>query len=235
MLLITDYHEHGSLYDFLQDHAFTPQMLKTFALSLSSGLAHLHTEIYGTPGKPAISHRDIKSKNLLVKNNGQCAIADFGLAVKYTSESDELQIASNTRVGTIRNMPPEALDESMDSKSFEAFKMADMYSFSLVLWEMCRRCIVTSPSNKNSTCQEHVMPYYDVVSSDPSINDMYEVVCLKEIRPTVSETWQTEDILAILSKIMQECWHKNPSCRLTALRVKKTLNKLDTDLKTSLV
>ena len=34
-------------------------------------------------GKPAIAHRDIKSKNILVKKNGCCCIADLGLAVRY--------------------------------------------------------------------------------------------------------------------------------------------------------
>jgi len=40
------------------------------ALSAASGLAHLHMEITGTMGKPAIAHRDLKSRNILVKNNG---------------------------------------------------------------------------------------------------------------------------------------------------------------------
>jgi serine/threonine protein kinase len=34
-------------------------------------------------GKPAIAHRDIKSKNILVKKDGTCCIADLGLAVRY--------------------------------------------------------------------------------------------------------------------------------------------------------
>ena len=35
------------------------------------------------PGKPAMAHRDIKSKNILVKKNGYCCIADLGLAVRF--------------------------------------------------------------------------------------------------------------------------------------------------------
>ena len=229
MLLITNFHELGSLHDYLQKRVLNPHMLKLLALSLSSGLAHLHTEIFGTPGKPAIAHCDIKSKNILVKANGQCAIADFGLAVKYTSESDEIQIAPNTRVGTRRYMAPEVLNQTLDGKSFESFKMADMYSLGLVFWEICRRCITTIPGTKNTTCEDYALPYHDVIPSDPSFDDMYGVVCAKGIRPPVPQRWQQEDILVVLSKIMQECWHSNPAVRLTALRVKKSLNKLDTD------
>lgn len=235
MLLITEYHEQGSLHDYLQNRAITPQMLKTIAFSLSSGLAHLHTEIVGTPGKPAIAHRDLKSKNILVKNNGQCAIADFGLAVKYNSDSDEIQIAQNTRVGTRRYMSPEALDQSLDTKSFDAFKMADMYGLALVLWEVCRRCVTSTPTTKSAICEDYILPYHDVVPSDPTFQDMYEVVCVKNIRPPLPARWQNEDVLAVLSKIIQECWHQNPAVRLTALRVKKTLSKLETDDKINLV
>ena len=53
------------------------------AHSAASGLSHLHLEIHGARGKPAIVHRDIKSRNILVKQNLTCAIADFGLAIKY--------------------------------------------------------------------------------------------------------------------------------------------------------
>lgn len=79
------------------------------ALSIASGLSHLHMEIYGTKGKPAIAHRDIKSKNILVKRNGECAIADFGLAVKYLSDTKEIDVPPNERSGTKRYMPPEVI------------------------------------------------------------------------------------------------------------------------------
>lgn len=68
--LITDYHRNGSLYDYLQGKALDVQEMLILALSTASGLAHLHMEITGTMGKPAIAHRDLKSRNILVKNNG---------------------------------------------------------------------------------------------------------------------------------------------------------------------
>ncbi|XP_046990515.1 bone morphogenetic protein receptor type-1B [Schistocerca americana] len=226
MLLITDYHENGSLHDYLQTHVLDSSSLLTLALSAASGVAHLHTEIFGTRGKPAISHRDIKSKNILVKKNGECAIADFGLAVRYISESNEIDIAPNTRVGTRRYMAPEVLDETLDTTAFEAFKMADMYSLGLVFWEMCRRCVT---GNKHTAADDYQLPYYDCVPSDPSFEDMHTVVCIKKIRPIISERWYSDEVLRTLTKIMQECWHPNPAVRLTALRVKKTLCKLHAD------
>lgn len=90
MLLITDYHELGSLHDFLQLHTPDASATGRLAFTAASGLAHLHTEIHGTKGKPAIAHRDIKSKNILVKKDWTCAIADFGLAVKYDRYSARL-------------------------------------------------------------------------------------------------------------------------------------------------
>lgn len=58
--------------------------------------------ICGLLGKPAIAHRDLKSKNVLVKKNGTAAIADLGLAVKHDSNSNSIDIPSNYRVGTKR-------------------------------------------------------------------------------------------------------------------------------------
>ena len=109
MLLITDYHERGSLHDYLSANALDHETSLRIALSSAQGISHLHTEIFGTKGKPTMAHRDIKTKNILVKRDGTCAIADFGLAVRFDSETSEIDIAPNTRVGTRRYMAPEVL------------------------------------------------------------------------------------------------------------------------------
>lgn len=56
------------------------------------------------------------------------------------SDTNEVDIPPNLRVGTKRYMPPEVLDESLNRSYFQSFIMADMYSFGLIMWEMARRC-----------------------------------------------------------------------------------------------
>jgi len=48
--LVTDYHENGSLFDYLTRHPLTPSHMIKMALSIATGLAHLHEEIIGTQG-----------------------------------------------------------------------------------------------------------------------------------------------------------------------------------------
>lgn len=227
MLLITDYHDLGSLHDFLQTNILDHESSIRLALTACQGLSHLHTEIFGTKGKPAIAHRDIKSKNILVKKDGSCAIADFGLAVRFDSETNEIDIAPNTRVGTRRYMAPEVLNETLVTSSFESFKAADMYAFGLVLWEITRR---TLTADKVAQCEDYQLPYYNNVPQDPSFEDMFQVVCVSEIRPEIPPRWHSTETLRTLHKVMQECWHQNPTVRLTALRVKKSLSRLECDI-----
>ncbi|XP_035302650.1 activin receptor type-1C isoform X3 [Cricetulus griseus] len=218
--LVSEYHEQGSLFDYLNRNIVTVAGMIKLALSIASGLAHLHMEIVGTQGKPAIAHRDIKSKNILVKKCDTCAIADLGLAVKHDSIMNTIDIPQNPKVGTKRYMAPEMLDDTMNVSIFESFKRADIYSVGLVYWEIARRCSV------GGMVEEYQLPYYDMVPSDPSIEDMRKVVCDQKFRPNIPNQWQSCEALRVMGRIMRECWYANGAARLTALRVKKTISQL---------
>ncbi|XP_060633237.2 activin receptor type-1C [Anolis sagrei] len=218
--LVSEYYEQGSLFDYLNSNTVTADGMIKLTFSIASGLAHLHMEIVGTQGKPAISHRDLKSKNILVKRNETCAIADLGLAVKHDSVLNTIDIPQNPRVGTKRYMAPEILDDTMNMNIFESFKRADIYSLGLVYWEISRRCSV------GGIVEEYQLPYYDVVPSDPSIEDMRKVVCEQKLRPNIPNQWQSCEALRVMGRIMRECWYTNGAARLTALRIKKTISQL---------
>lgn len=220
LYLITEYHEYGSLYNFLRTNVLHSSVAVRLAFSAASGLTHLHTEICGMKGKPAIAHRDITSANILVRHDGQCVIGDLALAARYFSDTDEIDLPPSKRLGTRRYLAPEILDETMATNSFEAYKLVDIYAFGLVLWEIARRCVT------KGIVEECWLPYYDCVPSDPSFEDMRTVVAFERKRPSIPNRWCGDEVLSSIAKIISECWHPNPAARLTSLRVKKSLAKL---------
>ncbi|XP_077808593.1 activin receptor type-1B isoform X11 [Macaca mulatta] len=74
--------------------------------------------------------------------------------------------------------------------------------------------------------EEYQLPYYDLVPSDPSIEEMRKVVCDQKLRPNIPNWWQSYEALRVMGKMMRECWYANGAARLTALRIKKTLSQL---------
>lgn len=84
--LITEYQPNGSLFEYLKGNTVTWSEMCKIAETMSRGLSFLHDEIpvgRGLEGKPAVAHRDFKSKNVLVKPDLSAVIADFGLALKF--------------------------------------------------------------------------------------------------------------------------------------------------------
>ncbi|VDO75344.1 unnamed protein product [Schistosoma margrebowiei] len=173
----------------------------------------------------------MKSRNILVKMDGECCIGDLGFALKLDSSMNTaLEINSNSdRVGTKRYMAPEVLDNTIRLTSPEAFKQADMYSLGLVFWEVTRRCYVRNLFGPD----EYQLPYQDLVSADPSVEEMKSVVCEQGLRPGLPAIWSKHEIIRALQDIMSECWYASPSARLSAMRVKKSLagvrKQLDTN------
>ncbi len=137
--LIMEYCEFGSLYDLLSQRSFDVSIMLKLAYTAVCGLDHLHTEIIGHEAKPAIVHRDLKSRNIMVKGDYSCCVGDLGLALRYNRASNQVEEPPTKRVGTKRYLAPEIIDESISLKHFESFKKADIYSFGLILWEITMR------------------------------------------------------------------------------------------------
>lgn len=228
--LVTDYYQMGSLFDFLKKQSLSISDSLRMAFSIANGLAHLHIEIFGTHGKPAIAHRDLKSKNVLVKNDGTCCIADLGMAVRYNSNTGVVDVPTNTRVGTRRYLAPEILEGKFNLMDFEAVKATDIYALGLVLWEILRRTIETSSDESSqqltAVCDPYEAPYQEFVQGDPTTEEMHRIVCEQKIRPPISVRWTKFEPMRDYTALMRECWYEKPQARLSALRIRKTLGDI---------
>lgn len=160
------------------------------------------------------------------------------LTVVVSSDTNEVDIPSNTKVGTKRYMPPEVLDETLNKSHFQSYIMADVYSFGLILWEIARRCISGGVNDNICLCdftggslpvccqivtqmhhtiqhfclmsniflcgcvwtfstgilEEYQLPYHELVPTDPSYEDMKEVVCTKRLRPSFPNRWTSDEV-----------------------------------------
>lgn len=71
---------------YLQCNSVSWTELCRIAEGMARGLTHLHEEVPASKAdgcKPAVAHRDFKSKNVLLKSDLTACIADFGLALIF--------------------------------------------------------------------------------------------------------------------------------------------------------
>lgn len=86
--LITEFHQFGSLHDYLIDHTVSWTELCLIAETMTRGLARLHELDYSGNKKPIIAHRDFKSTSVLLKNDLTACISDFTSAVTFNNDAE---------------------------------------------------------------------------------------------------------------------------------------------------
>ncbi|KAJ9173097.1 hypothetical protein P3X46_016267 [Hevea brasiliensis] len=126
-LLIYDYVPNNTLHYHLHDEG-RPVMDWAIRVKVAAGaargIAYLHEDCH-----PRIIHRDIKSSNILLDDNFEARVSDFGLA-KIALELDSNTHVTTRVMGTFGYMAPEyATSGKLTEKS-------DVYSFGVVLLEL---------------------------------------------------------------------------------------------------
>lgn len=110
----------GSLKDLMRQGRLPLDRVLVIFEQVASGLAYAHSK--------GIVHRDIKPANIMLDENGNAYLTDFGLAKMIKGDNDSTQ--SGHIVGTITNMAPEQLrGEPIDHR-------ADIYGMGTILYEM---------------------------------------------------------------------------------------------------
>uniref|UniRef100_A0A3Q3S0U3 receptor protein serine/threonine kinase n=1 Tax=Mastacembelus armatus TaxID=205130 RepID=A0A3Q3S0U3_9TELE len=229
-LLVMDYYPHGSLSHYLSVQTNDWVSSCRLAHSVTRGLAYLHTELFkGDLYKPAVSHRDLNSRNILVKADGTCVIIDFGLSMKLTgnrpTRHGEEENTAISEVGTIRYMAPEVLEGAVNLRDCEsALKQVDMYALGLVYWETFMRCTDLFPGE---SVPEYQMAFQAEAGNHPTFEDMQVLVSREKQRPKFPEAWK-ENSLAVrsLKETMEDCWDQDAEARLTAQCAEERLAEL---------
>lgn len=226
--LITEFHQNGSLCEYLKGNTLSWSVLCKMAESMVCGLAFLHDEIPATMGKEekyAIAHRDFKSKNVLIKSDLTSCIADFGLALKF--EPGKNAGETHGLVGTRRYMAPEVLEGAI-SFNRDAFLRIDMYACGLVLWELMSRCLAA-----DGPVGDYQLPFEEEIGQHPTLEDMQELVVINKVRPCIKEHWLKHAGLEGLASTIEECWDHDAEARLSADCVQERISQLSRTMNTN--
>ncbi|XP_017777239.1 PREDICTED: activin receptor type-2A [Nicrophorus vespilloides] len=209
--------EQECLQEYLKNHTLDLVTLSKMSLGVARGLAHLHSDL----GKPCIAHRDINTRNILVKSDLSCCICDLGLAVIPRRTENR----SLSEAGTLRYMAPEVLEGAVNLRDCEsALKQIDVYSLGLVLWELGARCTdmqVTEP-------QPYAPPFHKEAGTNPSLEQMQNLVSRHKARPLWPSTWKDTAAARLLCETAEDCWDQDAEARLTSLCVEERLLELPT-------
>ena len=99
----------------------------SFLLDTASGLEYLHSHT------PAIIHRDLTAKNVLLNSQLRAKIADFGNSRIMELHSDASPGSMTAEPGTLAYMPPEAMGKSTHyDSSLDVFSFGHLSLFTVI-------------------------------------------------------------------------------------------------------
>jgi serine/threonine protein kinase len=124
-LLVVEYMPNGTLYDLLHSPSRSPpgwiRRLR-FAAQIAKAVQALHS------ANPPVIHRDIKSSNVLIDENRNARLGDFGLALR--GHVEDVRVKCTPPAGTLGYLDPGYLAPGdLSAKS-------DVFSFGILLLEI---------------------------------------------------------------------------------------------------
>ncbi|KAL1210667.1 putative LRR receptor-like serine/threonine-protein kinase [Cardamine amara subsp. amara] len=158
MALIYEYMANGNLQEYLssekaEDLSWEKRL--HIAIDSAQGLEYLH---HGC--RPPIVHRDVKTANILLNDNLEAKIADFGLSKVFPE--DDLSHVVTAVMGTPGYVDPEYYN------TFKLNEKSDVYSFGVVLLELItgRRSIMKTEDGDKMNVVHFVEPFLEIGDID---------------------------------------------------------------------
>jgi serine/threonine protein kinase len=205
MFIISEYINGGSLYSYvkgLKGKQLEPKKLINLIKQLVSGLKYIHSQ--------NVAHRDIKLENIMISTTGIIKYIDFGLSCTEKCRLSTCMDTCKGRPGTLLYEPPEFFNNKF-TNNIEGAKAHDVWSLSMVLWELVHAHIGAFPYDvydSNGKYLEtniiinniiHSPSYSPAYKYDNNINSMLSYITVNDAtkRPTIDDihTYVNQNIL----------------------------------------
>jgi len=190
--LVMKYIEGETLKSYLNRGRLSVEQIWDVVDAVGAGLAYAHRQ--------GILHRDIKPSNVIVADDGQMYLADFGLA--RIAEMGESTLSGDMIMGTPQYISPE---QAMGVKDLDG--RTDIYSFAVILYEMVVGQVPFSADTPFSIIHDHIyspLPLPKTVN--PSVPEEVERVLLKALAKERDDRYQS---VPILVKAFKDAWDQS--------------------------
>ncbi|KZO98413.1 kinase-like protein [Calocera viscosa TUFC12733] len=180
--LISPWMRNKNLREYLQDHPDADAL--HMLMGVGRGLSYVHSR--------RIVHGDLKANNILVDDDGEPQLMDFGLS--YDLEIPALQTTSSMFQGNVRWLAPERLyPESFGLSAADSRSTAgDMYALGMVIYEVFSGQV----------------PFYETSNTVGLIQ-----VVLAGRRPAYPSNMTRPGLTARLWSFVGSCWHQDRRMR----------------------
>ncbi|TAA70436.1 Stk1 family PASTA domain-containing Ser/Thr kinase [Planococcus salinarum] len=176
--LVMEYVEGKTLKEYIIEHSpIAPERAVKIMKQLASALAHAHHN--------QIVHRDIKPQNILMDEEGNVKISDFGIAMALSATS---YTQTNSVLGTVHYLSPE------QARGGNATKKSDIYSLGIVMYELLTGRLPFSGESAVSIALKHLQTETPSLREIvPTIPQSLENVVLKATAKNAQHRYQSAD------------------------------------------
>jgi serine/threonine-protein kinase len=177
--IVMEYVRGKLLRDLMHERKLTLAEAIGYAKQVLTALEYSH--------KAGIIHRDIKASNIMVTEEGQVKVMDFGIA-RAISDSSATQAHTSGIVGTAQYFSPEqARGEAVDART-------DLYSTGVLLYEMLAGRPPFKGDTAVSVAYQHVSEKVTVPSEhNPELTPELDQVVLNALAKDREERFQTAE------------------------------------------
>jgi formylglycine-generating enzyme required for sulfatase activity len=181
LYLVMRYVGGGTLHDLIQKGALPPQMALRYLTEIGEALDYAHSR--------KIVHRDIKPRNVLLDEQGNPFLTDFGLSKLL--EAGSITSSGLEMIGTPHYMSPEqARGEPVDGRT-------DLYSLGVVLYQMLTGRVPFDADSTVGIIMKHIgAPVPSITAEMPDLPEALDPVIARAMAKGPDDRFQTAHELA---------------------------------------